>query len=70
MPDSHTAGDDFIVHYIYPIFGVKNDLALFDQMVWISFLYTLVVACSMGLFPAPYGKIYNLFSLSLSFQFF
>jgi len=56
MPDSHTAGDDFIVHYIYPIFGVKNDLALFDQMVWISFLYTLVVACSMGLFPAPYGR--------------
>jgi len=57
MPNTHAFGDEFIVNYIQPLFGAKNDSGMFDQMVWISFLYTLTVTCSMALFPAPYGEI-------------
>jgi hypothetical protein len=57
----NSCGDDFTTSYLHPLFGANNDSEMFSQMVWISFFYTLSVAVSMALFPAPYGKFSNLF---------
>ncbi len=56
MSSKTLAGDKFIVDYLYPLFGAKNDSEMFSQMVWISFLYTLSVIFTMYILPAPYGN--------------
>ncbi len=56
----YSCGDHFITSYLHPLFGANNDSEMFSQMVWISFFYTLSVAVSMALFPAPYGKFCKL----------
>ena len=56
MPGKTYLGERLINNYLHPFFSAKNDSEMFTQMVWISFFYTLSVAFSMALFPAPYGK--------------
>ena len=55
LDKSNYLGDQFITTYLHPLFGAENDSKMFSQMVWISFFYTLSVAVSMAIFPAPYG---------------
>jgi len=62
----NSCGDQLITSYLHPLFGANNDSEMFSQMVWISFFYTLSVAFSMALFPAPYGKYSNLKKYVLS----
>ncbi|EFX82925.1 hypothetical protein DAPPUDRAFT_315933 [Daphnia pulex] len=56
MSSKTLAADKFIVDYLHPLFGAKNDSEMFSQMVWISFLYTLSVIFTMYILPAPYGR--------------
>lgn len=55
MSEKSLCADRFITDYIHPFFSAKNDSEMFNQMVWISFFYTLSVFFSMAMFPAPYG---------------
>ena len=63
LDKSNYLGDQFITTYLHPLFGAENDSKMFSQMVWISFFYTLSVAVSMAIFPAPYGKRYLCLSI-------